>query len=262
MPPLEQDMQAIFVQHAADILADTSSGLSGAVIVRATGAYALEYDVTIPHPIHPFEAGNKRTALYENVMAFSPKQRYRILKELCDHPSFSLVPNKERQILKVKLVTRYGHLDPKDTPSEVNETLLEETKHWLDGFPDALSLYGQALEKYQHGAFNRNLLDDVRLGLEKLICALFQNDKSLENQIALLGGYIKSRGGSPELANMFVKLVDYYAKYHNTYVKHDDAVIEEEIEFVLEITSSFMKHLARLHARANPSLQPTACGGG
>lgn len=262
MPPRDQDLSAIFVQHAADILADTNSGLSGAVIVRATGAYALEYDVMIPHPTYPFEAGNKRTALYENVMAFSPKQRYRILKELCDHPSFSLVPNKERQALKVKLVTRYSHLDPKDAPSEVNETLVEETKHWLDKFPDALSLYGQALEKYQHGAFNRNLLDDLRLGLEKLLCGLLQNDKSLENQVPALGGYIKSRGGSPELANMFVKLVDYYAKYHNTYVKHDDAVIEEEIEFVLEITSSFMKHLARLHARANPSLQPTACGGG
>ena len=249
MPPLEQDLSAIFVQHAADILADTNSGLSGAVIVRATGAYALEYDVTIPHPTYPFEAGNKRTALYENVMAFLPKQRYRILKELCDHPSFSLVPNKERQALKIKVVTKYGHLDPKDTPSEVNETLVEETKHWLDQFPDALSLYGQALEKYQHGAFNRNLLDDLRLGLERLLCSLFQNDKSLENQLALVGGYIKSRGGSPELANMFVKLVDYYAKYHNTYVKHDDAVIEEEIEFVLEITSSFMKHLVRLYAR-------------
>ena len=105
---------------------------------------------------------------------------------------------------------------------------------------------GRPLEKYQHGAFKRNLLDDLRLGLEKLLCSLLQNDKSLENQIPALGGYIKSRGGSPELANMFVKLVDYYAKYHNTYVKHDDTVIEEEIEFVLEITSSFMKHFIRL----------------
>jgi hypothetical protein len=250
MPPQEQDLSPTFVQHAADILADTNSGLNGANIVRTTGAYALEYDVVIPHPTYPFEAGNKRTALYENVMAFSPKQRYRILKELCDHPTFSLLPNKERQALKVKLVTRYGHLDPKDTPSEVNETLLEETKHWLDGFPEARSLYSQALEKYQHGAFNRNLLDDLRLGLEKLLCSLFSNDKSLENQIGFVGGYIKSRGGSPELSNMFVKLIDYYAKYHNTYVKHDDAVIEEEIEFVLEITSSFMKHLVRLRARA------------
>ena len=244
-------MPAIFVQQAAEIIADTNSGLSGPVIVRATGAYALEYDVKIPHPIYPFVAGNKRTALYENVMAFSPQQRYRVLNELCDHSSFGVAPNKERQALKVKLAKSYGHLDPKDTPSEVNETLIEETKHWLNGYPEALSLYVQALEKYQHRAFNRNLLDDLRLGLEKLIRNLLQNDKSIENQISFLGGYIKSRGGSPELANMFVKLIDYYAKYQNTYVKHGDAVIEQEIEFILEITSSFMKHLVRLGARGN-----------
>ena len=45
---------------------------------------------------------------------------------------------------------------------------------------------------------------------------------------------------------MFGTLVDHYAKYHNSYVKHDDAVIEEEIDFIFEITSSFMKHLIRL----------------
>jgi len=47
---------------------------------------------------------------------------------------------------------------------------------------------------------------------------------------------------------MLVKLIDYYAKYQNSYVKHDDSVIEEEIEFLLEISSSFMKHLVRLGA--------------
>lgn len=45
---------------------------------------------------------------------------------------------------------------------------------------------------------------------------------------------------------MFVKLVEYYCKYQNSYVKHDDAIIEEEIEFIFEITSSFMKHIIRL----------------
>lgn len=75
---------------------------------------------------------------------------------------------------------------------------------------------------------------------------IFKNSKSLENQIELLGEYLKGKGGSKELTNMFVKLVDYYSKYQNTYVKHDDAGIEEEIEFIFEITSSFMKHIVRL----------------
>ena len=45
---------------------------------------------------------------------------------------------------------------------------------------------------------------------------------------------------------MFTKIVDYYCKYQNSYVKHADRVIPHEIEFVMEITSSFMKHLVRM----------------
>jgi hypothetical protein len=60
---------------------------------------------------------------------------------------------------------------------------------------------------------------------------------------------VKAKGGSKELSNMLEKLIDYYGKYQNTYVKHDDAVPNEEVELVLELTSSFMKHLARMHER-------------
>jgi hypothetical protein len=245
----EDDIPATFIQYAADILGDTNAGLSGPNIVKATAAYAVEYDVRLPHPTYPFEAGNKRTALYENLMAFSPSQQYRIIKELCDHPSFSLVPNAKRKELKLRLVTRYQKFTPERDGSEINETLIEETRHWLDGYSDVLTLYNGALAKYETGVFHRNLLDDLRLALEKLLHAVLGNDKSLENQIGLVGSYIKDRGGSKELANMFVKLVEYYAKYQNSYVKHDDAVIEEEIEFIFEITSSFMKHLIRLSAK-------------
>ena len=249
MQPSHQSIPATFIQHASDVLADTDKGMSGGNIVRATAAYAIEYDVHLPHPSYPFDAPNKRTALYENLMAFSPSQQYRIIKELCNHSSFPPQPSPERNGLKVKLITKYSHLDPKDTPSEVNETLIEETRHWLSEYPDSLSLYSQALDKYSHGAFHRNLLDDLRLSLEKLLRDIFGNSKSLENQIPQVGQHIKSKGGSAELSNMFVKLIDYYAKYNNSYVKHDDAVIEEEIEFILEITSSFMKHLVRLTGR-------------
>ena len=128
----EQGIPATFMQYAADILADTNNGLTGGTIIRVTAAYAVEYDVVLPHPTYPFDAPNKRTVLYENLMAFTGPQQYRIVKELCDHSSFPPEPNRERKELKIRLITRYSHLDPKDAPSEANETLIEETKHWLE----------------------------------------------------------------------------------------------------------------------------------
>ena len=104
-------MPPTFIQYASDILADTSSGLSGAVIVKVTSAYAVEYAIDdLPHPTYPFEAQNKRTALYDNLLAFSDSQQYRILKELCDHSSFPPVENSKRKELKIRLVSRFGHL--------------------------------------------------------------------------------------------------------------------------------------------------------
>jgi hypothetical protein len=45
---------------------------------------------------------------------------------------------------------------------------------------------------------------------------------------------------------MLDRLLDYYTKYQNTYVKHDDAVNEHEVEFMLEMTAVFMKQFVRL----------------
>lgn len=250
MPIPDDKIPTPFIQYAADVLGDTSKGMSGSEIIKAMSAYAVDYDVDIPYGRHPLPDGtpNKRTVLFENLMAFQPKQQYRIIRELCDHKSFSFKPNEERTKLKVKLATKYSHLSP-DEHAEINETIIEETRHWLYAYPDVLGLYNGALSKYDHGAFQRNLLDDLRLGLEKLLHHVLGNTKSLENQTKFIGQFIKDRNGSKEFSNMFEKLVDYYAKYQNSYVKHDDAVIEEEIEFIFEITSSFMKHLVRMAAK-------------
>jgi len=232
-----------FLNHATEILAETQSGLSGPEIVRLISAYAVEYDVDIPHVSYPFDAPNKHTALYQNILPFSPTQQYRILRDLCDQAKNN--PEQVRE-LKLKLVTRYSHLSPKHELDIVNETLIEQVKHWLDKYPESLELYNVALQKHENGLFYRNVLDDLRLSLEKLLRVLFNNQKSLENQISHLGRFIKTKGGSSELSNMFVKLIDYYSKYQNSYIKHDDAVIEAEVDFIFEITSSFMKHLVKL----------------
>lgn len=244
-------MPATFVTHAADILGDTSRGLSGSQIIKITAAHAVDSDARLPHPTYPFSklGINKRTALYENLMAFPSKERYKIIKEMCDHPTIQAQQKEVAHKLKIKLFTKYGHLDEEGGSEGINETLVEQTRHWLEAFPDALQLFNAALQKQEHDVFLRNLLDDLRLALEKLLQAIFSNGKSLENQLPLLGPFLKNKGGSPELTNMFQKLLDYYSKYQNSYVKHNDAVIEEEIEFIFEITASFMKHLVRLNSR-------------
>jgi hypothetical protein len=182
-------------------------------------------------------------------MAFSPRQRYEIIRALTEDPALPVEGRPAAEKLKVMLIARYGHLADEALPMELDSSLVERTVHWLSPFEAALGPYQQAVAKHSNHIFLRNVLDDLRLSLELLLRALLQSDKSLEKQIPALGAFIKQSGGSPELANMFVKLVEYYGKYQNSYVKHDDSVIEEEVEFIFELTSSFMKHLIRLSYR-------------
>lgn len=67
--------------------------------------------------------------------------------------------------------------------------------------------------------------------------------KSLENQLAEIGKYQKDKGLSTEFINMFNKLLDYYSKYQNNYVKHNDAVKHSEIDFVIHLTTLFMRSI-------------------
>lgn len=103
--------------------------------------------------------------------------------------------------------------------------------------------------------FSRNLLDDLRLSLETLVKGILKNGRSLENQKAELGDFLKQRETSQELRQMFVTLLSYYCTYQNSYVKHNDNVNEEEIEIMFEMTSCFLKHLVRLNAK-NPLSRP------
>jgi len=234
-----------FISHAATEL--TANGLTGPKLVEITSAYAADFGLDIPHARYPFDCPNKRTALLDNLAVFAPKQQYQIIRELCDRLNAD-GSNAALTRLKVKLMTEYAEFADQDQQTDMHRTLVVETRHWLTGHDAVRKLFDEALQKHDHGIFRRNTLDDLRLALELLLCDMFGNGKSLENQVPAVGQFVRSKGGSKELANMFQKLVDYYAGYQNTYVKHDDAVITSEIEIIFELTASFMKHFMRLSA--------------
>lgn len=243
--PQPQSIPVPFLSRASEVLA---SGVSGSVIVQVTVAYAAEYGHELPHPVYPFQAPNKRTALLENLRAFPPAVQYQVIAELCDRVSPSDTTGAVAE-LKLMLTSRYAHFAEEGSGDAWTGPLTVETRHWLDGYSDTKKLYVEALQKHKAGVYHRNALDDLRLALEKLVQTILGNGKSLENQLSAIGQFIKSKGGSKELANMFEKLIDYYTKYQNTYIKHDDAVPTEEVELLLELTSSFMKHFARMAGR-------------
>jgi len=131
----------------------------------------------------------------------------------------------------------------------LDEKIVNDVLDWLVLYPKVQKSFKSALEKYQNKIFQRNLIDDLRLSLELLIGELLNNNKILANQEILLAEYLKQKNIPKELINMYWKLIDYYSKYQNNYVKHNDKVDSSEIEFILYLTGTFMRFLLTLGDR-------------
>ena len=52
---------------------------------------------------------------------------------------------------------------------------------------------------------------------------------------------LKKSGASAELRNIVPQIIKYYADFQNNHVKHTDAVNDNELEYVIELTSVNMK---------------------
>lgn len=241
MGPLSNSMDESFLSYACDILGNTTYGLSGMKIVEICNAFAVDYKKRIPHNTYPFDAPNKRTALRENLIVFSTEQQFEIIKYICDS---DMITNEEKiKDLRIQLYNRYGEYANEKLN---NSELIIETKHWLSGHPRALSPYDDALNKYECGIYERNTLDDMRLSFELLVKDLLNSGRSLENLISELGELLKSKNVSSELRNMVTKIIKYYTDFQNNHVKHDEKINKNEIEFVIELTSTVMKMLIKI----------------
>ena len=123
-----------FISFAATEL--TNNGLSGPKLVEITSAYAADFSVDIPHARYPFDAPNKRTALLDNLLKFSPKQQYQIIRELCDRLNAN-GDIAQLVTLKTKLFREYRDFADQDNLTAIHETQIIEARHWLADYPDA-----------------------------------------------------------------------------------------------------------------------------
>jgi len=155
--------------------------------------------------------------------------------------------NEENFIRLCKDETERFHYNPFETELKPKEiTAYRDTQIALIKFPSALKLLNDAIAKIDNDALVRNCLDDLRLCLELFLKEKMKNLKTLENQKPILGKYIKEKGGSNEIVGLFQRILEFYANYQNSNIKHHDKAKPQELKLIFNITSSLIIHLSEL----------------
>lgn len=230
-----EQMDNSFIGYVSGHFARTDGGLTGTEIDTLLDKYASIFD---KGQLEHGGFSNKRAKMHHYLSYFSGPEQYQIIRELCNYGKFQ--SDSETTRILTKLQTTYNRFS--SFPLQESE-LIQGTVHLLENYPEVRKLYDSAFAKFNQGMFERNILDDMRLALELLIKKLLSNNKSIENQLNELGKKLSEYGTPKEIRNMFSKLIDYYSAYQNDYVKHDDLVDKNDVEFVVEMTSVMMKYL-------------------
>jgi len=235
----KEQMDDSFISYAASIIQGYQNSKS---LAADFSKLAVQRNVTIPHPMGP--AANKQTLVFENLKAFEGVDQFEFIKNATE--AIHSMGKGAMKELRAMLLDKYSAKFGKSEVDGISQPLVEETKHWLAKYPEALRIYESAEEKYLSGKYHRNVLDDLRLCLESLLKKLIGNKKSLEKQREDFGKFLKEAGSSPELRLMLDTLLTYYSSYNNEYIKHNDAPPHGEVEIVFDLTSTFLKHLIRI----------------
>lgn len=146
--------------------------------------------------------------------------------------------------IKAKILNDSGSYDiyPSDTEF-LDKPLIIDVLNWLNDFPDVKKNFSKALKTERTNNNYRNIVDDLRLSLELFLKKILNNNKALEKQKSYIGDYFKNNDVSTEISNMYIVLIDYYAKYNDNHAKHDDSVVEIEIDYLTYLTASFIRFI-------------------
>lgn len=117
---------------------------------------------------------------------------------------------------------------------------LEHTKDLLKNHEKAKKLYDDTISNIKSNGSPRTTLDNLRLALEKLLQEILGNNAVLEKQKNNLGSYLKNKGMTPEIRNSIISSLDTLYHFQDNYVKHDDNVKANEVDYVINTTNNIV----------------------
>lgn len=134
---------------------------------------------------------------------------------------------------------------------ELDGPLVVETLQWLDPHKEVAARFENALRTVlkKDSANYRGALDDLRWSLEQLLRAVLGNEQPLEGQKPHIARWLKDHGVHQSVVQLYVDLQTHFKDYQNDAVKHGEKWSEDEIEFMVYLTGSFMRLVLRLSAK-------------
>lgn len=230
----------ILMNQTATIVAHTSNGWTNTEIMNKFNDACLRFGKSFFYEKDQYQS--KVSSYLENFSKFSEKELYLILKDVFREDKFK--DNENIQQAFNNLI-RDNAQDYEDSNENFVETY-NITSHFLSKYELSYNQYKSAYHKIIANIFERNALDDLRLSFELLVKELLSNNRSLENNINDLCKELKNKGVVGEINSLFNRVLNFFTSYQNEYVKHNDLVESNSVEFIFDISSSLLKYLAKI----------------
>ena len=131
---------------------------------------------------------------------------------------------------------------------EFDNALVSEVLDWLRYYPQTERAWSKALKEYSNVSETNasDVADLFRKALESFFKEFFGNDKTLENNKAEYGRYLKSQGVPAEISNNLETLLQAYSNFMNGYAKHHDKTEAKVLEYLMYQTGNIMRLLITL----------------
>lgn len=124
---------------------------------------------------------------------------------------------------------------------ELDDALVSEPLEWLKDYPKARKTYITALKQYSDGVYIRDTADNLRKALETFLQEFLNNNKNLETNKTELGKYFATQNVDSGFIAFFQSVINTYKNVNDRAVKHNDAVDEKLLEFLLYQTGVLIR---------------------
>lgn len=124
---------------------------------------------------------------------------------------------------------------------ELDDALVSQPLEWLKDYPNAHRTFVIALKQYSEGIYIRDVADNLRKALESFLQEFLGNTKNLETNKIEICRFLGEKGVDAGISGLFHPLINAYKNINDRIAKHNDAVDEKLLEFLLYQTGVLLR---------------------